>query len=58
MNSIPGAGRFVMALTIFAIVYWMLPEDARPWFALIIVLGAVSYGQNIDVIGKAQEALG
>ena len=53
----PGAGRFLLALVIFAVVYFFLPDTARPWFALLIVLGAVLAANNRGALGRFGEAL-
>jgi hypothetical protein len=34
-------GAFLFALVVFAIVYFALPERARIWAVIIIVLGAL-----------------
>lgn len=33
---------FVAAVLVFALVYFAAPEGARPWLALIIILGALA----------------
>ena len=57
MGAIPGAGKFVLALVIFGVVYFALPQGIRPVFALIIVLGALLAASNAGVLEDVRREL-
>jgi uncharacterized BrkB/YihY/UPF0761 family membrane protein len=40
-DKLPGAGKFFLALLIFAAAYFWAPDSVRPWLAALIVAGAL-----------------
>jgi len=56
-SSLPGGGKFFLALVLFGLAYFLMPSGAQPWFALVIILGALLYAANTGAITIFEGAL-